>query len=128
MAQLGFNVVRLGIIWKGLEPGTDPINDPAICTPGAPRTPGPDQFNAKVFGAYMDRLETTVALLARYGISSLIDMHQDVYNEVFGGEGAPQLGHVHRRNRPQASAACAELECQLLRTGRGSGVRSLLAE
>jgi endoglycosylceramidase len=89
MAQLGFNVVRLGIIWKGLEPGTDPINDPAICKSGAPGTSGSDQFSAKRFNAYMDRLEATVSLLARYGISSLIDMHQDVYNEAFGGEGAP---------------------------------------
>lgn len=89
MAQLGFTVVRLGIIWKGLEPGTDPIDDAAICTPGTPREQGPDQFKARVFDTYMDRLESTVSLLAHYGISSLIDMHQDVYNEAFGGEGAP---------------------------------------
>jgi endoglycosylceramidase len=89
MAQLGFTVVRLGIIWKGLEPGTDPINDPSICKPGTPGSSGPDQFDAQTFDAYMNKLEATVALLARYGISSLIDMHQDVYNEVFGGEGAP---------------------------------------
>jgi endoglycosylceramidase len=89
MAKLGFNVVRLGVVWKGLEPGTDPINDPAICATGAPRTSGTDQFDARRFDAYMGRLEATVSLLARYGISSLIDMHQDVFNEVFGGEGAP---------------------------------------
>jgi endoglycosylceramidase len=89
MASLGFDVVRLGVIWKGLEPGTDPINDPAICTPGKPRASGSGQFDARVFDAYVDRLQATVALLARYGISSLIDMHQDVDNEVFGGEGAP---------------------------------------
>ncbi|HEV3281477.1 MAG TPA: cellulase family glycosylhydrolase [Acidimicrobiales bacterium] len=89
IAQLGFNVVRLGVIWKGLEPGTAPINDAAICTPGAPRASGPGQFDGDTFGTYISRLEATVALLARYGISSLIDMHQDVYNEVFGGEGAP---------------------------------------
>jgi endoglycosylceramidase len=89
MAQLGFTVVRLGIIWKGLEPGTDPMNDSAICTPGTPRTSGPDQFDARIFDAYMSRLEATVSLLARYRIFSLIDMHQDVYNEAFGGEGAP---------------------------------------
>ena len=34
MARLGFNVVRLGMTWSGLEPGTAPANDPAICTPG----------------------------------------------------------------------------------------------
>ena len=89
IAQLGFNVVRLGVVWKGLEPGTDPINDAAICTPGAPRASGPGQFDGNTFDTYINRLEATVALLARYGIPSLIDMHQDVYNEAFGGEGAP---------------------------------------
>ncbi len=89
MAQLGFDVVRLGVVWKGLEPGTDPINDPDICKPGTPRASGPAQFSAKIFNTYMDRLEATISLLARYGIYSLVDMHQDVYNEVFGGEGAP---------------------------------------
>ncbi|MGD0391777.1 MAG: cellulase family glycosylhydrolase [Acidimicrobiales bacterium] len=89
MAQLGFTVVRLGIIWKGLEPGTDPINDRTVCSPGAPRRSGPDQFDARIFDAYMTHLEATVSLLARYRIFSLIDMHQDVYNEAFGGEGAP---------------------------------------
>jgi endoglycosylceramidase len=89
MASLGFDVVRLGIIWKGLEPGTDPMNDAAICAPGRPRAKGPGQFDAAVFDRYVDRLEATVSLLSRYGIYSLIDMHQDVYNEAFGGEGAP---------------------------------------
>lgn len=89
MAALGFTVVRLGIVWKGLEPGTDPINDPAICSPGKPKDAGLHQFNAKVFDRYIRRLQATVALLGHYGIFSLIDMHQDVYNEVFGGEGAP---------------------------------------
>jgi endoglycosylceramidase len=89
IAQLGFTVVRLGVIWKGLEPGTDRINDPAICKTGSPGSSGPDQFDTRTFDTYMRKLQATVALLARYGISSLIDMHQDVYNEVFGGEGAP---------------------------------------
>jgi len=89
MASLGFDVVRLGILWKGLEPGTAPMNDPAICTRGTPRASGPNQFNPSVFNAYLTSLDATVSLLGRYGISSLIDMHQDVYNEVFGGEGAP---------------------------------------
>ena len=40
MARLGFNVVRLGMTWAGLEPGTAPANDPAICSHGAPRTRG----------------------------------------------------------------------------------------
>jgi endoglycosylceramidase len=89
MASLGFDVVRLGIIWSGLEPGTAPINDPAICAPGTPRASGSRQFDAAVLNAYLQRLDATIALLGSYGIYSLIDMHQDVYSGVFGGEGAP---------------------------------------
>lgn len=40
MARLGFNVVRLGITWRGLEPGTAPANDPAICSRGHRTTRG----------------------------------------------------------------------------------------
>jgi endoglycosylceramidase len=89
IASDGFDVVRLGIFWKGLEPGTAPMNDPAICTPGKPKQAGPGQFDAKIFDSYMTKLERTIALLARYGIYSLIDMHQDAMNEVFAGEGFP---------------------------------------
>jgi endoglycosylceramidase len=89
LGQLGFDAVRLGVIWKGLEPGTDRINDPSICKSGTPRKSGPNQFNATTFNNYVDRLDATISLLARFGISALIDMHQDVYNEAFGGEGAP---------------------------------------
>ncbi len=87
MARLGFNVVRLGMTWKGLEPGTAPANDPAICAPGAPGDPG--QFNPAVVLSYLTKLKQTVDLLGRYHIFSLLDMHQDVYNEMFDGEGAP---------------------------------------
>lgn len=89
MAALGFDVVRLGIIWKGLEPGHDPIDDASVCKPGAPRASGPGQFDAAMFATYMSRLDATIALLGRYGISSVVDMHQDVYSDAFGGEGAP---------------------------------------
>ena len=87
MARLGFDVVRLGMTWKGLEPGTAPANDPAICTRGAPHDPG--QFDQAVLDAYLARVGRTVALLGRFHIYTLLDMHQDVYNERFDGEGAP---------------------------------------
>ncbi|HXZ62527.1 MAG TPA: cellulase family glycosylhydrolase, partial [Acidimicrobiales bacterium] len=87
MAQLGFNVVRLGMTWRGLEPGTAPANDPAICRRGTPQNP--DQFNRAVFNRYVGRLEATVDLLGRYHIYTILDMHQDVYNEMFDGEGEP---------------------------------------
>jgi endoglycosylceramidase len=88
MARLGFNVVRLGITWSGLEPGTAPANDPAICDHGAPGDP--HQFNQAVFDGYVNRVRETVALLGRFHIYTILDMHQDVYNEMFDGEGAPK--------------------------------------
>jgi len=87
MARLGFNVVRLGVTWKGLEPGTAAANDPAICTTGAPHDPG--QFSQAAVDAYLRRVKQTVDVLGRFHIYTLLDMHQDVYNELFDGEGAP---------------------------------------
>ncbi len=87
MARLGFNVVRLGMTWSGLEPGTAPANDPAICGRGTPRDP--HQFDQAVFDRYVQRLRETVDLLGRFHIYTILDMHQDVYNERFDGEGAP---------------------------------------
>ncbi len=87
MAKLGFNIVRLGVIWEGLEPGTAPPNDPAICSAGPPRDP--HQFNAAVARAYLAKVARTINLLGRYHIYTLLDMHEDVYSSEFGGEGAP---------------------------------------
>src|SRR6202041_456873 len=56
MARLGFNVVRLGMTWKGLEPGKAPANDPAICGRGRPDNP--DQFNQAVLNPSVARLRT----------------------------------------------------------------------
>ena len=87
MARLGLNVVRLGMTWSGLEPGTAPANDPALCGPGHPTDP--HQFNQAIFDRYVQHLRTTVNLLGRFRIHVILDMHQDVYNQMFDGEGAP---------------------------------------
>jgi endoglycosylceramidase len=86
IAAAGFNMVRLGILWEGLEPrGT--ANDPKVCRPGTPRAP--DRFSAAVADAYLARVVAVVDLLGNYHIHTIIDMHQDVYARAFGGEGAP---------------------------------------
>jgi hypothetical protein len=38
LARLGFDAVRLGIVWEGLEPGPAGVgpNDPRYCSPHAP--------------------------------------------------------------------------------------------
>ena len=66
LRSIGFNAVRVGVIWKGLEPK-------------------PGVFDAK----YVAQIKATVKMLARYGIVSLLDFHQDMLNELFQGEGFP---------------------------------------
>ncbi len=87
MQKLGFNIVRLGIEWQGLEPGSGGPNQPNICAPGTPGNP--HEFNKAVADAYLKHVAATVDLLSHYGIYTLLDMHQDVYNTLFRGEGAP---------------------------------------
>jgi endoglycosylceramidase len=85
--SLGFNLVRLGIEWQALEPGSGGPNQPGICTPGTPGNP--HEFNRAIAQSYLRHVAATVNLLARHGIYTLLDMHQDVYNSNFRGEGAP---------------------------------------
>jgi len=62
----GFDTVRLGVIYKAVEPQPGVYDD-----------------------AYLARIRRTVDVLAKRGIVSLLDFHQDMYNERFQGEGFP---------------------------------------
>jgi endoglycosylceramidase len=66
LARNGFNVVRLGVIYAGVEPSPGQYND-----------------------AYLANIATTVKQLSKRGIYTLLDFHQDQYNERFHGEGFP---------------------------------------
>ena len=66
LEQNGFNTVRLGLIYKGIEPS-------------------PGSYD----GSYLSQIGSTESTLAQHGIFSLLDFHQDLYNERFGGEGWP---------------------------------------
>jgi endoglycosylceramidase len=87
IAGLGFDVVRLGILWQGIEPGTGKPNDPATCAEGSPGTAS--MFNRATAARYLANVTRTVDLLGRFHIYTLLDMHQDVYTQAFRGEGAP---------------------------------------
>ena len=87
IASLGFDVVRLGILWQGLEPGTGGPNNPAVCTPGP--AADPHMYDAATVRSYLAQVGRVVDLLGRHHIYTLLDMHQDVYNQLFRGEGAP---------------------------------------
>ena len=67
----GFNVVRLGLAWKAVEPQPGNYDD-----------------------AYLARIERTYKALRRHGIAVLLDFHQDMYNERFQGWGAPDWAVV----------------------------------
>lgn len=77
LARHGFNTVRLGLTHKGLEP----------------RLPGPDG-HPRYRRSYLRGIERTERVLARRGIYSLLDFHQDLYNERFQGEGLPDWAVV----------------------------------
>jgi endoglycosylceramidase len=66
LASEGFNAVRVGVIYKAVEPEPGVYDD-----------------------AYLDRIRATVDMLAAHGIVALLDFHQDMYNERFQGEGWP---------------------------------------
>ena len=71
----------------GSSPGPlRPTTRPSAA-PGAPTNP--HQFNQAVLDRYVANLTKTVDLLGRFHIYTILDMHQDVYNEIFEGEGAP---------------------------------------
>ena len=67
----GFNTIRLGIIYKGLEP--------------EPPVAGEPQYR----DGYLKSIAKTETQLAKRGIFTLLDFHQDLYNERFQGEGWP---------------------------------------
>ncbi|GAA1914491.1 cellulase family glycosylhydrolase [Nocardioides marmoribigeumensis] len=62
----GFDTVRLGLIWKAVEPRPGRYDDD-----------------------YLAKIRRTTRILAAQGIWVLLDFHQDLWNERFQGEGAP---------------------------------------
>jgi endoglycosylceramidase len=67
MRDWGFNFVRLGTIWAGVQPSRD-------------------EFDR----AYLDRIRELVDLFGAHDIYVLVDSHQNLYSHVLGGDGAPE--------------------------------------
>ena len=66
MAEWGFNCIRLGVIWDGLEPAPGVYDE-----------------------AYLQRLDRRIAWAREHGLSVFLDMHQDLYSVRFS-DGAPE--------------------------------------
>lgn len=62
----GFNIVRLGVMWPGVEPQEGQYNQ-----------------------TYLGEIEKIVTLLADEGIYTILDFHQDLWHRKFCGEGVP---------------------------------------
>ncbi len=95
LRALGFSVVRLGIIWAGLEPGPAGAHpdDPTYCSEHLPGTPfadlgGADPYDQATLDAYLGRVDTIVGLLGREHIRVLLDMHQDAWGLPFANAGS----------------------------------------
>ncbi|MEA2368122.1 MAG: endoglycosylceramidase [Thermoleophilaceae bacterium] len=95
LRRLGFSVVRLGIVWSGLEPGPKgaKADDPRYCTRHTPGTPFAslgvaDPYRQADVDAYLRRVDRTVKLLAREHIRVLVDMHQDGWGRPFDNPGS----------------------------------------
>jgi endoglycosylceramidase len=65
MADWGFNCIRLGVIWDGLEPE-------------------PGKFNER----YLEKIDRQIRWARRNGIYVFLDMHQDLFSAKFS-DGAP---------------------------------------
>jgi endoglycosylceramidase len=86
LKALGFNFVRLGFLWEGMEP-TGPTVD----------------------STYLDQYESLVNLLTSNGIFVLVDAHQDLYGSYFGGEGAPDWA-VNTNGYPYSEGSAWSLD------------------
>jgi endoglycosylceramidase len=76
LAANGFDAVRLGVLFSGVMPKQGQIDS-----------------------SYLDSVDRIVQLLASRHIWVLLDFHQDLYNEMFQGEGFPAWS-VHDSGLP----------------------------
>ncbi len=77
LREHGFNTIRLGLIWKAIEP------EPGVYDDG-----------------YLDRIAATVDALGAAGVHVLLDFHQDMLNERYNGQGFPDWAALDDGIRP----------------------------
>lgn len=78
LSSWGFNCIRLGIIWDGVEPQ-------------------PGKYDEK----YLDKLEARVKWAADNGLYVMLDMHQDLFSVLFS-DGAPEWATL-TDNKPHST-------------------------
>lgn len=78
LQDLGFNVVRLVVIWKGMEPL-------------------PDGGLSK---GYVQALSRFIDALYRYDVFVIVEFHQDIASDWYGGEGFPDWALAVDKKHP----------------------------
>ena len=89
LKKLGFNIIRLLISWKGIEP-----------------TPNPNLNEIMSEGQrYLKLVNEIIDALYSRDLYVILDFHQDIAHEVFGGDGFPDwaLAIDEKHKRPKAS-------------------------
>jgi endoglycosylceramidase len=76
MAGMGLNMLRLGVMWPGVEPERK-------------------QYNY----TYLQELKKIVVGAGKHGIYTLLDMHQDGISEKYCGEGIPYWALARRAHK-----------------------------
>jgi hypothetical protein len=74
LKQLGFNIVRLLVSWKGIEPSPNPDVDKSLLPEGE---------------QYLRLLRKVIDALYVRNLFVILDFHQDIAHEIFGGDGFP---------------------------------------
>ncbi len=74
LSAMGVNVMRVGVNWANLEPQPNLFDD-----------------------GYIDSVADAIKILAKYGIYSIVDFHQDQFSQAPGyGNGAPEWATMKR--------------------------------
>lgn len=68
--DLGFNLIRFGLIWDGVEPN-------------------PLEYDVD----YLEKLKAQIKLAEKYGLYVFLDMHQDLYSVLYS-DGAPEWATI----------------------------------
>lgn len=85
LKQLGFNVVRLVVQWKAIEPRPNPSLDTLL--------PEGEQ--------YLNLVRAVIDALYERGLFVIVDFHQDIVHECYGGDGFPDWALAIDKEHPR---------------------------
>jgi hypothetical protein len=88
LKQSGFNIVRLLLIWKAIEPKPNPNLEEELLPEGK---------------QYLRKISKIMDALYERGIYTFLDFHQDLAHDVYGGDGFPDWALAIDEKHPRPS-------------------------